>query len=126
MDEGLIGGLYLVEAPGKAELARDAVLAEDPLIDVGPLLFPWKTEDGDILDWALPLVLPVTVDGLELTALVEPLLPENLLVPDCNVDEYGPIGEVTRLLEEANLFPFPANVAVIVGVMSVLVIVVAP
>lgn len=82
VDEGLIGGLYLVEAPGKAELARDALLAEDPLIDVGPLLFPWKTEDGDILDWALPLVLPVTVDGLELTALVEPLLPENLLVPD--------------------------------------------
>lgn len=59
--------------------------------------------------------------------LGEPLLPANLLEPDGErVEEYGPMGELTRPLDEANLFPLPANVAVIVGVMSVLVMVVAP
>lgn len=55
-----------------------------------------------------------------------PRLPENLLEPDGDsVEEYGPIGEVTRLRDDANLLPLPAKVAVIVGVISVLVIVVA-
>lgn len=72
-------------------------------------------------------MLPVTVDENELAVFGEPLLPENRLLPNGdNVEEYGPIGDVMRPLEGANLFPFPAKVAVMVGVMSVLVIVVAP
>lgn len=64
VDEDRTGGLYLVEAPGNAELEpRVAALAEEPLIEVGPRLFPWNTEDGDILDWALPLELPATVEA---------------------------------------------------------------
>ena len=72
-------------------------------------------------------MLPLIVEEYELAVFGEPLLPANLLDPDGDkVEEYGPIGELTRPLDEANLLPFPANVAVIVGVMSVLVMVVAP
>lgn len=75
-----MGDLNLVDAPGKAELdPRVAALAEEPLIDVGPLLFPWNTEEGDILDCGLPLVLPGTA---EVVLEGPPLLPLNLLDPD--------------------------------------------
>lgn len=80
-----------------------------------------------IRDCPLERVLPVgNAELYELVDVALLRLPENLREPDGdNVEEYGPIGEVTRLRDDANLLPLPAKVAVIVGVISVLVIVVA-
>lgn len=84
-------------------------------------------DDGVILGCPLLRVLLVeNAELYELEVVAVPRLPANLLEPDgAKVDEYGPIGEVTRLRDDANLLPLPAKVAVIVGVISVRVMVVA-
>lgn len=126
VDEARIPGLYLDDAPGYTELEPRGEPLEEPLIVAGARLLPWRTDEGDILDAPLPRA-PTDDEFIELVDDAVFLLPENLLELDGDtVDEYGPIGELTRPLDDANLLPFPANVAVIVGVMSVLVIVVAP